>query len=171
MAMMVAMSCVFVMCCRFDTTLAVAVLAISPYGNHGENNRHLTALCHHNDGMAFSLRLPPALEADARLRCERLGISLNALLCVALDAYLRAPLQSATQAPAQGSAVPGPVSVSAACRPSTEPAISPPVPAPDASLGRQRDLPLAVAPAPLEATPALSRAERRRLERAAAKKR
>lgn len=39
--------------------------------------------------MAYSLRLPDALDADARERCQRLGISLNALLCVALDAYLR----------------------------------------------------------------------------------
>ena len=43
--------------------------------------------------MAYSLRLPTQLDADARLRCERLGISLNALLCVALDAYLRQPDQ------------------------------------------------------------------------------
>lgn len=39
--------------------------------------------------MAYSLRLPPALDADARARCDRLGISLNALICVALDAYLQ----------------------------------------------------------------------------------
>lgn len=39
--------------------------------------------------MAYSLRLPDALDTDARERCQRLGISLNALLCVALDAYLR----------------------------------------------------------------------------------
>ena len=39
--------------------------------------------------MAYNLRLPAALDADARERCERLGISLNALLCVALDGYLR----------------------------------------------------------------------------------
>lgn len=45
--------------------------------------------------MAYSLRLPDALDADARARCQRLGISLNALLCVALDAYLR----GATAAP------------------------------------------------------------------------
>ena len=34
--------------------------------------------------MAFSVRLSPDLEADARARCERLGISLNALVAVAL---------------------------------------------------------------------------------------
>ena len=39
--------------------------------------------------MAFNLRIPAALESEARERCERLGISLNALVCVALDAYLR----------------------------------------------------------------------------------
>ena len=41
--------------------------------------------------MAYSLRLPSALDASARERSDYLGISLNALLCVALDAYLRAP--------------------------------------------------------------------------------
>jgi hypothetical protein len=46
--------------------------------------------------MAFNLRLPDALEADARARCERLGISLNALICVALDGYLRG-VQSAAE--------------------------------------------------------------------------
>ena len=45
--------------------------------------------------MAYSLRLPAQLDADARARCERLGISLNALLCVALDAYLREPQPAA----------------------------------------------------------------------------
>lgn len=52
--------------------------------------------------MAYSLRLPAALDADARARCERLGISLNALLCVALDAYLRG---ASGAAPAIDSAV------------------------------------------------------------------
>ena len=39
--------------------------------------------------MAYSLRLPDALDAAARTRADYLGISLNALVCVALDAYLR----------------------------------------------------------------------------------
>jgi len=43
--------------------------------------------------MAYNLRLPSALDLEARARCQRLGISLNALLCVALDAWLRAPVQ------------------------------------------------------------------------------
>ena len=42
--------------------------------------------------MAYNLRIPPALDLEARGRCERLGISLNALICVALDAYLRQPV-------------------------------------------------------------------------------
>ena len=37
----------------------------------------------------FSLRLPPELDRDARERAERVGISLNALVCVAVDCYLR----------------------------------------------------------------------------------
>lgn len=39
--------------------------------------------------MAYSLRLPDALDAAARSRADYLGISINALICVALDAYLR----------------------------------------------------------------------------------
>lgn len=40
--------------------------------------------------MSYPLRLPPQLDAEARERCAALGISLNALISVALDAYLRA---------------------------------------------------------------------------------
>ena len=40
--------------------------------------------------MAFSLRLPEELEQRARERAQAVGISLNAMVCVALDAYLRA---------------------------------------------------------------------------------
>lgn len=39
--------------------------------------------------MSYPLRLPPELDAEARERCARLGISLNAFIAVALDAYLR----------------------------------------------------------------------------------
>lgn len=42
--------------------------------------------------MAYSLRLPDALDAAGRARADYLGISLNALMCVALDAYLRGPI-------------------------------------------------------------------------------
>lgn len=49
--------------------------------------------------MATTLRLSPALEAETRAYCERVGISLNSLVGVALDAYLRrsdpAPVQVA----------------------------------------------------------------------------
>lgn len=41
--------------------------------------------------MAYSLRLPDAIDAAARAKADYLGISLNSLLCVALDAYLRGP--------------------------------------------------------------------------------
>lgn len=41
--------------------------------------------------MAFNLRLPPALESIARARAETIGISVNAVICVALSAYLDTP--------------------------------------------------------------------------------
>lgn len=40
--------------------------------------------------MSFNLRLPPALDIAARARAESVGISLNAFVCVALNAYLEA---------------------------------------------------------------------------------
>lgn len=39
--------------------------------------------------MAFALRLPPRLDTLARAHSDYMGISLNALVCVALDAYIR----------------------------------------------------------------------------------
>jgi hypothetical protein len=45
--------------------------------------------------MAYSLRLPDSLDAQARQRSGRMGISLNSLICVALDAYLRSPVPGA----------------------------------------------------------------------------
>ena len=39
--------------------------------------------------MRTTVRLPEELAADVRQRCQRLGISVNALVCVALDAWLR----------------------------------------------------------------------------------
>ena len=41
--------------------------------------------------MAYSLRLPDALDRAARTKADALGISINALVCVALDAYLCRP--------------------------------------------------------------------------------
>jgi len=48
--------------------------------------------------MQATFRLPDGLAATARGRAEYLGISLNALVCVALDAYLRGPLDGQTGA-------------------------------------------------------------------------
>mgnify|MGYP003388909719 CR=1 FL=1 len=56
--------------------------------------------------MAYTLRLPDALDAAARAKADYLGISLNALLCVALDAYLRGPSELPT--PQTGAAPGGP---------------------------------------------------------------
>lgn len=116
--------------------------------------------------MAFSLRIPPALEADARARCDRLGVSLNALLCVALDSYLRGPEPA--------SAVLGLGPVPATCTTSEASISTAPVPEPV-----PRKKPVLTAPpfpapesAPATAAPVvLDRAERRRLERLARKKR
>lgn len=51
--------------------------------------------------MSYPLRLPPQLDAEARERAERLGISLNALIAVALDAYLRGQPAIAQPKPGQ----------------------------------------------------------------------
>lgn len=114
--------------------------------------------------MAFSLRLPPALDADARARCDRLGISLNALVCVALDSYIRGPEPA--------SAVPGLGPVPATCTTSEAPI--PPAPLPEPCKKPVLTAPPFPAPEPAPATAApvvLDRAERRRLERLARKKR
>ena len=39
--------------------------------------------------MAFSLRLPSALDREARIRADQIGVPLNGLICFALDLYLR----------------------------------------------------------------------------------
>lgn len=39
--------------------------------------------------MAFSLRLPLALDHEARIRADQIGVPLNGLICFALDLYLR----------------------------------------------------------------------------------
>lgn len=38
--------------------------------------------------MAFSLRLPSILDRQARAKADQLGLPLNGLICVALDAFL-----------------------------------------------------------------------------------
>ena len=40
--------------------------------------------------MAFSLRLPDHTDQAARVRAEALGVSMNSLVCVAVDFYLAA---------------------------------------------------------------------------------
>ncbi len=41
--------------------------------------------------MAYSLRLPAPLETEARALAQRLGISLNSLICLSVGAYVRPP--------------------------------------------------------------------------------
>lgn len=56
--------------------------------------------------MSYPLRLPPELDAQAREQAQRLGISLNALIAVALDAYFRGQPPIATVKPEAKSAAP-----------------------------------------------------------------
>ena len=102
--------------------------------------------------MAYNLRLPAALDADARTRCERLGISLNALLCIAVDAYLRTdsgqaiPSLQARDSPGQAGPEPA-----AAVRFVAEPSVpGQPVPVPQNDIAERA-----------RAFPKLSKAERR----------
>lgn len=48
----------------------------------------------HNGPMTFNLRLPADLDLMARAKSESLGISLNALICVALGEYLKGPIEA-----------------------------------------------------------------------------
>lgn len=50
--------------------------------------------------MSYPLRLPPELDAQARQQAKRLGISLNALIAVALDAYFRGQQPASSVQPA-----------------------------------------------------------------------
>ncbi len=71
--------------------------------------------------MQATFRLPDALGSVARARAEYLGISLNALVCVALDAYLRAPVD----AHAAAGAAPGGQSTPSTTSPNPQPAEQP----------------------------------------------
>lgn len=48
--------------------------------------------------MAFSLRLPPILDRQARAKADQLGLPLNGLICVALDAFLNGGVSSVRSA-------------------------------------------------------------------------
>lgn len=76
--------------------------------------------------MPFLLRLPDALDAQVRDKAQSLGISINALLCVAADAYLRGGIQ-APPVPPDLPQAPSPVVVQAipesAPKPVAEPAL------------------------------------------------
>lgn len=58
--------------------------------------------------MPLLVRLSPALDLEARAYCERVGCSLNALVGIALDAYLRRPEPTGQPVPVgAGEAPPG----------------------------------------------------------------
>lgn len=98
--------------------------------------------------MAYNLRLPPALDTDARELAERLGISLNALLCIAVDTYLRQASPSPQTRDSPGQAGPEPAAAARFVAQPSVPGQSVPVPENDAA-ERAR------------AFPKLSKAERR----------
>lgn len=85
--------------------------------------------------MPFTLRLSPHLEAEARQRAEFLGISLNALISVALDLHLRSSPRVATADNAQQPVSPAPAPIPATApvqvMPESRPVVvhSPPPPA------------------------------------------
>lgn len=68
--------------------------------------------------MSYPLRLPPKLDAEARERAEHLGISLNALIAVALDAYFRGQPSGTQPKPGQPAKVNSPKPKAAPKRPS-----------------------------------------------------
>lgn len=71
--------------------------------------------------MQATFRLSDALAAAARARAEYLGISLNALVCVALDSYLRGPLDGQTGAGAAPGGDPTPSKTTAESGPAEPP--------------------------------------------------
>ena len=78
----------------------------------------------------FSLRLPETLEADARAKAAQLGISINALVCVAVDAYLRGGgFQPITEPLAPSPTIPPASTPITALEPITEPLAPSPSPA------------------------------------------
>lgn len=70
--------------------------------------------------MATTLRLSPALEARAKQHASDLGVSVNALVAVALDAYLRTGSSPPVEPPGAGET-----------RPADPPEVVRPVPAAD----------------------------------------
>lgn len=75
--------------------------------------------------MAITIRLTPQIETLAKSYCERVGISLNGLIGVALDAYLQRPETAPASAPA--ALQPEPVTPAPAAASSPAPAIPKPV--------------------------------------------
>ncbi|MEK9951107.1 MAG: hypothetical protein VW687_02955 [Curvibacter sp.] len=71
--------------------------------------------------MQATFRLPDGLAADARARAGYLGISLNALVCVALDAYLRGSLDGQAAAGAAPGGVDAPSKTTRQPEPTGEP--------------------------------------------------
>lgn len=71
--------------------------------------------------MQATFRLPDGLAGDARARAAYLGISLNALVCVALDAYLRAEVDGPPRPGAAPGGEPTPSTTSRIPEPTGEP--------------------------------------------------
>lgn len=80
--------------------------------------------------MALNLRLTPQLDADLRAAADWLGVSLNAFICVALDAYLRGAVQKPVESVysasiGQPTTIPTPKAVEASRAVSASPAVLP----------------------------------------------
>ena len=56
--------------------------------------------------MAVNIRLTPQIDSLARAYCERVGISINSLVGVALDAYLQRPKSDPCQVEPEPQGVP-----------------------------------------------------------------
>lgn len=103
---------------------------------------------------SYPLRLPPELKELGQAKAHGLGISFNALVCIALDSFLRGPEASpAVRVPSPALAVP---------TPRREPLDEPPP-------KRQKPVleapPFNPPPPPPEPEPKLNRAQRRALKK------
>lgn len=93
--------------------------------------------------MAFSLRLPPDLDLEARRRADQIGVPLNGLICFALDFYLRSGVSSDSTPSklSQASKAPSnPPSEALKASPAPTPLPAPPLPGAKLSKAQRREI-------------------------------